>query len=106
MKTIFALATFFVLSTPIGITVTQLGLDRESWKSFDFYAVILDWALYTSAFTYIATYVTGLSFFIILPLLRITVGVFEDATESLDLVKLHVSTTRIRKNAAIRFRFC
>lgn len=103
LKAMFALASCSVFVSPIGIAFSQLALDPESWKLLNFYAVVLGCALYTSAFTFIFAYVTGLSFFVVLPLLKISTRKFETATETLDLATLHVSNASMRNPRTLYF---
>lgn len=76
---------------PASLAYSQLSQRQDGWRSFFFYGVIFENSLYVSTFSYVACYVIASSFYIVLPLLQLTVREFEEASRTIDVFKLDVS---------------
>ena len=76
---------------PVLFAWIMLDLEPDSWRYFHFYNSLLDSALNISSYTYGTASVIWISFFVVRPLLRMTIREFEKATEKTNTVKLEVS---------------
>lgn len=79
----------FVVDTRI-----YMSFRPDAWKSPVFFAAILERNSFIGVFVHAACYVTVVSVHVVLPLLRRTVQLFQDAVKSMDDVKLEVSRTK------------
>lgn len=96
IRAALAFVTISVLGGVTGSFVTQLIFEIDSWRSPYLYLLGLLGFCHITTFSYVVTYVIALSFYVVLPLLKLTVHQFEEATKMMDAIKLKVSTTQIR----------
>ena len=69
----------------------MVGFQPDEWKSPVFYAAVLETHMYINVFIHVAFYILIIGFHVVLPLLRMTVQVFEEAARTMAIPKLEVS---------------
>ena len=91
LRAFLAVVILTIFLAPASLVHSQLAERDAGWRSFFFYSVIIENCLYVSTFSYVSCYVIAVSFYIVLPLLRMTVREFEDASRTMDVSRLDVS---------------
>lgn len=91
IRAVFAIVVFAVLVTVVGSASSMISVEPHLVRKPIFYVFLFESYLYLSAISLAGCYVTIVTVFIVLPLLRLMTKAFEDAVKSTDTQMLQVN---------------